>query len=90
MTYPQIWITDEPTPRVITVRGRSAIDPDVLVGNCEGVERPLWLVDDGAKTTGVYVCGLGGDVYARLIHPPEKPPQTSLLPAGRHEAWLHA
>lgn len=66
-----IWLTEETPPRVLFVKGRSAMDPDCLVAHAEGSTKPLWIVDDGATKERAYVCGLGGDVYARPVKQPD-------------------
>lgn len=42
--FPCIWLTDEEPPRKLTVRGSSAIDPDVWVAEVEGEERSAWII----------------------------------------------
>jgi hypothetical protein len=83
--FPQMWLTDEIPARAMIAKGRSAIDPDVLVAYVEGDARPLWIVDNGTGTEGCYVCGLGGDVRARLLNMTEPRPP-ALLPSGRHDS----
>ena len=50
------WWTNEPTPREIIVKGRSAMNPDCLVGVCDG--KTVWIYSTG------YVPDLGRDVFA--------------------------
>lgn len=73
MSDESTWVTDEDPPRRMTVRGTSAIDPDVLVAefedgskSCNG-GKTFWIV----KHSG-YVCGISSifesnapSVYAR-------------------------
>ena len=50
------WITSESMPRRIVVRGRAAMCPDCLVGDCDG--RIVWIYPTG------YVPDLGRNVFA--------------------------
>lgn len=44
----KLWLTDERNPRILHVKGRSGIDPDVLVAFPEGgSERCYWIIDGG-------------------------------------------
>lgn len=63
MTYPQFWQTDEKPPRMLTVLGRSAIDPDCLVAEC-GHKKGLWIVDSAGF--GI-VLGLESECRAEKI-----------------------
>jgi hypothetical protein len=63
----QIWITLEDTPRRLIVRGRSAIDPDCIVANLEGDEKPLWIVQNASLTDNCFVTGL--NVHASMVRP---------------------
>jgi hypothetical protein len=68
MTNPKLWLTEETPPRVLEVKGRSAVDPDCLVATVMGQEwvRGLWIVHDGAaEPKRCYVCGI--DTYASPI-----------------------
>ena len=58
------WMTLEEMPRKLTVKGRSAIDPDVLVAYLDGDAAPYWIVDNGSIDR-CYVCGL--DVRASKV-----------------------
>lgn len=51
--FPEVWITNEPTPRKLVAHGYSAVDPDCLVAYEEGSDKALWIVESGG-----YVCGL--------------------------------
>ena len=57
----QQWETKETPPRVLTVAGRSGIDPDVLVAYLDGDSKPYWIVEASG-----HVCGL--DVKAELVN----------------------
>jgi hypothetical protein len=67
----ELWITDECPARVLVVRGVSVIDPDCLVAYLEGIDKPLWIVENSGC-----VCGLsraseqesGKRVYARRVN----------------------
>lgn len=56
-TAGDVWMTLEHTPRKLTVRGQSAIDPDCLVAYEEGSASPLWIVI--GSNLECFVCGLG-------------------------------
>lgn len=66
-----VWKTDETPPRTLTVKGRSAIDPDVLVAELDGPASQdasaIWIVDDGIGKNCAFVCGLDGDVHASPV-----------------------
>lgn len=59
-----VWETNETPPRRLTVKGRSGIDPDVLVAHLDGDTAPLWIVDDGVGKADAHVCGIGENVRA--------------------------
>jgi hypothetical protein len=46
LTYPAEFLTVEEEPRRLVVKGRSAMDPDVVVGYAKGNAEPLWIVCD--------------------------------------------
>lgn len=73
--FPQTWTTDEATPRKLIAKGRSLFSQDCLVAYFEGEEKPIWLLDNGSKTEGVYVVGVSewpDKIYARLTAWPEQ------------------
>jgi hypothetical protein len=83
---PRMWITDETPSRVLFVKGRSGIDPDVLVAFAENdPEHSFWIVDDGCSKydkASYHVCGKGTSFNARPVmndpvgspsHPEVKP-----------------
>lgn len=43
--FPQTWDTDETPSRMLTVCGRSGVDPDCLVAYLSGSKAPLWIID---------------------------------------------
>lgn len=50
--YPQSWMTIEDKPRRLVAKGRSAVDPDVVVAylvSDKSENDPLWLNDGGNK-----------------------------------------
>jgi hypothetical protein len=53
----ETWTTKEEFARTLTVAGRSAIDPDVLVARLPNSQEPYWIVENSG-----FVCGL--NVYA--------------------------
>jgi hypothetical protein len=53
----RFYTTEEP-PRRLNVRGRSGIDPDVLVADNPDGGEALWIVDGGdPKKVNCHVCG---------------------------------
>jgi hypothetical protein len=67
----KVWITDEQNPRVLRAKGRSAIDPDVLVAFPEtGSEDCCWIIDGGGgghDGKSQDVVGAGPTVKARPV-----------------------
>ena len=51
-----LWLTNETPPRAVVVKGRSAMNPDRLVGVCGN--RTVWIYSTG------YIPELGRDVFA--------------------------
>lgn len=68
------WYTTEEPPRRLEVKGRSAIDPDVMVAtdpdNPEG--RALWVLENGYKHAGPFtVIGDGGQRAYKAMRLPD-------------------
>jgi hypothetical protein len=67
LSYPAEFLTVEDKPRRLVVKGRSAIDPDVVVAYAEGSADPLWIVCDEIsfdRHQSYAVCGLGDGIRA--------------------------
>lgn len=68
---PRMWVSDETPSRILFVKGRSGIDPDILVAFADNdPENSLWIVDDGCEKydkPSYYVCNKSGGFRARPV-----------------------